>query len=304
MSEDRKKRKKSSGVNTQEDTDANGELDSPAADELAANEGTSSSAPPPKKKLSLKPRMEREAELLNAIQALQGQVEMLKHDLSKAKRIPKKAALAPVESSSSDEGGTVGMDEVDSDPGVFDNNVNPEDGKSSKMASRPQRRTAPATPNTSVMGITNDRMVNIHFGQNRRGSLDSAKFTAEQMQQFINELDGAYRSNRYVVKDTILYLTATAARNLITYDMLAHQMVTVATREESLSWGAERLMETLRKVYPAETTTRFQPTNTRWAEVGSRVNSIEALRLSDPLGPTNNVRGKFLVTLVQSLVLK
>jgi hypothetical protein len=50
------------------------------------------------------------------------------------------------------------------------------------------------------------------------------------MQQFINELDGAYRSNRYVVKDTIMYLTATVARNLITYDMLAHQMVTVATR--------------------------------------------------------------------------
>ena len=106
MSEDRKKRKKSSGVNTQEDTDANGELDSPAADELAANEGTSSSVPPPKKKLSLKPRMEREAELLNAIQALQGQVGVLKHDLSKVKRIPKKAALAPVESSSSDEGWT------------------------------------------------------------------------------------------------------------------------------------------------------------------------------------------------------
>ena len=42
-------------------------------------------------------RMEREAELLNAIQALQGQVDGLKHDLSRAKLIPKKAALAPVE---------------------------------------------------------------------------------------------------------------------------------------------------------------------------------------------------------------
>jgi len=49
--------------------------------------------------------MKREAELLNAIMALQGQVDVLKHDLSKAKRIPKKAALAPVESSSSDESG-------------------------------------------------------------------------------------------------------------------------------------------------------------------------------------------------------
>jgi hypothetical protein len=90
MSEERKK---SSGANTQDDTDANCELDSPAVEEPAANEGTSSSAPPPKKRLSLKPRMEREAELLN--------VDGLKHDLSRAKRIPKKAALAPVESSSS-----------------------------------------------------------------------------------------------------------------------------------------------------------------------------------------------------------
>ena len=55
------------------------------------------------------------------------------------------------------------------------------------------------------------------------------------------------------------------------------------------------------KPFAKYTTTRFQPTDTRWAEVGSRVNSIEAIRLSDPLGPTNNVRGKFLVTLVQSL---
>jgi hypothetical protein len=46
MSEDRKKRNKSSGVNTQDDTDANGKLDSPAAE-----------------------------------QALQGQVDGLKHDL-------------------------------------------------------------------------------------------------------------------------------------------------------------------------------------------------------------------------------
>ena len=106
---------------------------------------------------SLKPRMEREAELLNVIQALQGQVEVLQNDHSKVKRMPKKAALAPVELSSSDEGGTVAMDDVDSDPGAFDNSVNLEDG-------------------------------NIHFGKNRRGSLDSAKFTAEQMQQFINEL--------------------------------------------------------------------------------------------------------------------
>ena len=81
MSEEEKKRKNPSGVNTHEDTDANGELDSPAADEPAANEGTSSPAPPPKKKSSLKPRMEREAELLNAIQALQRQVEKRETDI-------------------------------------------------------------------------------------------------------------------------------------------------------------------------------------------------------------------------------
>jgi len=129
MSEEGKKRKKSSGAN------ARGEPHSPAAEEPEATEGTSSSAQPPKKKHSLKPRMEREAELLNPIKALQGQVGVLKHDLSKAKRIPQNAVLAHVESSPSDKGGTVGLDEVDSDPGAFDNNVNTEDGKSSTVTS-------------------------------------------------------------------------------------------------------------------------------------------------------------------------
>ena len=46
-----------------------------------------------------------------------------------------------------------------------------------------------------MLGISNDRMVNIHLNSNRRGSLDSATFTTEQMQQFINELDAAYRSH-------------------------------------------------------------------------------------------------------------
>ena len=44
---------------------------------------------------------------------------------------------------------------------------------------------------------SNDRMVNIHLNANRRGSLDSATFTTDQMQQFINELEAAHRSNRY-----------------------------------------------------------------------------------------------------------
>jgi len=63
--------------------------------------------------------------------------------------------------------------------------------------------------------------------------------------------------------------------DLITYDMLAHQIVTVATREEWFNWNAERLVEALRKVYPMETTTR---SDTRW--VGSPINLIEALHLN------------------------
>ena len=212
MSEERKKRKKSSGANAQDGTDARGESDSPAAEEPEATEGTSSSAQPPKKKHSLKPRMEREAELLNAIKALQGQFDVLKHDLSKAKRIPQKAVLAHVESSPSDEGGTVGMDEVDSDPGAFDNNVNPEDGKSSTVTSR-HGQTAPTTPNTSVMGIGKDRLINIHFNQNRRGSLEKAQLSSEQMQAFINELDGAYRSKSGERHDHSRHADATACHN-------------------------------------------------------------------------------------------
>ena len=66
-------------------------------------------------------------------------------------------------------------------------------------------------------------MVNIHLNSNRRGSLDSATFTSEQMQQFINELDAAYRSHPYVEGDTILNLTAQAARDMIIIDMLAQK---------------------------------------------------------------------------------
>jgi len=238
MSEEGKKRKKSSGANAQNGTDTRGKSDSPAAEESEATEGTSSSAQPPKKKHSLKPRMEREAELLNPIKALQGQVGVLKHDLSKAKRIPQKAVLAHVESSPSNE--------VDADPGAFDNNVDPEDGESSTVTSR-HGQTAPTTPNTSVMGIGNDRPINIHFNQNRRGSLEKAQFSSEQMQAFINELDGAYRSNRFVVSDTVLSLTAKASRDMITLDMLTQRLVTTDRKEDWQSWDAKRLMITALK---------------------------------------------------------
>jgi len=40
---------------------------------------------------------------------------------------------------------------------------------------------------------------------------------------------------------------------------------------------------------------------TRWAEVATQASSIQALRLSDPLGPTKNARRKFLTVLMQAL---
>ena len=57
----------------------------------------------------------------------------------------------------------------------------------------------------------------------------------------------------------------------------------------------------LRKLYPLNSITRFQPLNTRWAEVCARVSSIEAIRLNDAIRPTNNARGNLLVVLVQAL---
>lgn len=121
------------------------------------------------------------------------------------------------------------------------------------------------------------------------------------MQAFIDELDGVYRSNRFVVNDTVLSLTAKAARDMITLDMLTQRLVTTDKKEDWQSWDAERLIEALKRLYPDEAVSRFQPAATRWAEVAARVSSVEALRLNDPLGPTNNARGKFLTVLVQAL---
>ena len=62
-----------------------------------------------------------------------------------------------------------------------------------------------------------------------------------------------------------------------------------------------KLIALLRKLYPLNSIPRFQPLNTRWAEVCARVSSIEAIRLNDAMGPTNNIRGKLLIVLVQAL---
>ena len=65
----------------------------------------------------------------SVITYLQAENEKLKHALGVAQRIRKKDKLAPHESSSEEENGdcTVGLNDNDSDPGGFDNNVNRED---------------------------------------------------------------------------------------------------------------------------------------------------------------------------------
>ena len=117
-------------------------------------------------------------------------------------------------------------------------------------------------------------------------------FTSKQTQQFINELDAANRSHRYVTGDTVLNLTAQAARDLITYDMLAHKYVAPNERESWINVAAPKLVAMLRKLYPLNSITRFQPLNTRWAEVCARVSSIEAIRLNDATGPTKRARSQ------------
>ena len=74
--------------------------------------------------------------------------------------------------------------------------------------------------------------------------------------------------------------------------MLAHKYVAPNERESWINVAAPRLVAMLRKLYPLNSITRFQPLNTRWAEVCARVSSIEAIRLNDAMGLTNNIRGK------------
>jgi len=79
-----------------------------------------------------------------------------------------------------------------------------------------------STLSTSVLGVGNVLSECIHVDPNKRQSLDKAAFSSADMYQFINELEGAHRSNRFVTKDTVLSLVAEAARNLIAIDMVTH----------------------------------------------------------------------------------
>jgi hypothetical protein len=71
-------------------------------------------------------------------------------------------------------------------------------------------------------------------------------------------------------------------------------LVTTDRKKNWQSWDAERLIKALKQLYSAEAVSCFQPAATCWAEVAARASSIEAFRLSDPLGPINNKRGKIL----------
>ena len=58
------------------------------------------------------------------------------------------------------------------------------------------------------------------------------------MQQFINELNGAHRSHQYVTGDTVLTLTAQAARDLITCDIRAQRYVAQNEKDAWISRAA------------------------------------------------------------------
>ena len=81
--------------------------------------------------------------------------------------------------------------------------------------------------------------------------------------------------------------------------MVTQGLTSSTARDAWQDWEAERLIQSLRQVYPAEAGTRFQPTQERWAEVANRVSNLEVIRVNDALGPT---RIKFLVALVQAQV--
>ena len=107
-SAEKKKVKKRPRELTQVATEAKGEVDSQSVDEPEAPEGSSSSAPSPAKRWTK-----------SLITHLQAENEKLKHALGIAQRIRKKDKQAPIETSSKEEngGGTVGLNDNDSDPG-------------------------------------------------------------------------------------------------------------------------------------------------------------------------------------------
>jgi len=110
-----------------------------------------------------------------------------------------------------------------------------------------RKQPPPTSPSTSVLGVVDP---------NKRKSLDKAAFSSAEMHQFINELEGAHRSNRFVTKDTVLSLVAEAARNLIAIDMVTQGLTLPNARDAWQGWQAERLIQSLRRLYPLPTIPR------------------------------------------------
>ena len=146
-SAEKKKGKKRARDQTQVATEAKGEVDGQSVDEPEATEGTASSAPPPSKRWTK-----------SAIIYLQAENEKLRNALEAAQRI-----LFG--------GGEWWWHSRSQRPRLRSRRVRQQVHLLGRSIS---------TPSTGVLGISNDRMVNIHLNSNRRGSLDSATFTSEQ----------------------------------------------------------------------------------------------------------------------------
>jgi len=84
--------------------------------------------------------------------------------------------------------------------------------------------------------------------------------------------------------------------------MVTQGLTLPTARDAWQDWEAERLIHSLRRLYPTEAGNRFLSSHERWVEVANRVGNIEAIQMNDSLGPTNNARMKFLVALVQAHV--
>ncbi len=134
-SAEKKKGKKRPRDQTQVAGEAKGEVNSQSVDEHEATEGTSLSAPPPSKRWTK-----------SIVTHLQAENEKLKQALGVAQRIRKKDKLASHESSSEKEngGGTVSLNDNDSDLGGFDSNINPDYDKFTLGDGRSLRQKSPS----------------------------------------------------------------------------------------------------------------------------------------------------------------
>ena len=121
------------------------------------------------------------------------------------------------------------------------------------------------------------------------------------MTTFVNELENASRGGRFIPTDTVLTLTAKAARSMISMELVAVGEVSEDSPDVWVKWGAPRLIEALRHAYPSQSTQHFQTKAARWNDLRDRLSKVEAIRLHDSAGPTNHLRVTMLQPLVQAV---